>query len=115
MKRINNTNLLGLKADFANKKVDHVEDIINQLNCVNTCGKFDDAINMDDRNIKGPFGDPPLIDSIKMRSIISEEDYRSMLKFADPRGDFLTDMIDESVKNFELCGSRIIQGRYVPM
>lgn len=117
MRRINNDNLLGIRAEFAlpKKKENIVEDCLEQIDTPTSIDNFENVIKMENRDIKGPFCDPPSLDSVKMQPIIGIEDYKSSLKFVNPEKDFLTDMIDKSEKTFQQDQVRIIQGRIVPM
>lgn len=118
MRRINNHGL-GIRAEFALPKPERtkIADIVHDV--LPREPVYESELNMDNRNIKGPFSDPVSIDSIEINPTITEDDYLTRLAIADPLKNFLYDGVDLERVQSEYSGSHchgnfnVIQGRSV--
>lgn len=120
MRRINESNMYGIRAEFAMKRKpsgtidDVVAKIIASKHLPEADG-FDNELDMSKRSIKGPFSEPPSFDGLAKKSVISPADYESALAVADPLQEFFVEFLDERDEMFADQKARIVRGRCVTL
>lgn len=116
MRSINNDKFIGIHASFALPKQNGeiMKNMFHQIISPVEVPMFDSELKMDDRTIKGPFSEPVSLESKKIISVLTEDDYKYPLIAADPRKEFLVDEIDEKIEVVGKSQLRIFQGRQAP-
>lgn len=120
MRRINKDNMYGIRAEFAlrRKQRETIEDVAEGIVASRHLAKvdgFDSELDMSQRNIKGPFSEPPSFDGLANESVISHADYESALAVADPLREFFVGFLDERDETFADQKARIVRGRCVTL